>query len=60
MVTRRHEFVKKITPAKESWDIVVRVICLWFAPYMNVKQKFFVMEMVLMDEKVYIIYMVLF
>jgi len=46
------DFVASITLAKESWDIVVRVVCLWFVPDNYANQKFFAMKMVLMDEKV--------
>ena len=52
MASGGHNFVSEITPVKESLNIDVRVIRLWFVPDMNVKQKFFAMEMVLMDEKV--------
>ena len=31
----------------ESWDVVTRVIQLWFVPDMNAKQKHYAMEMVL-------------
>ncbi|XP_058731997.1 uncharacterized protein LOC131603620 [Vicia villosa] len=51
MATVRNDFVKEINPSKESWDVVVQVIRLWFVPDMNSKEKFFAMEMVLMDEK---------
>ncbi|XP_058774873.1 uncharacterized protein LOC131649140 [Vicia villosa] len=51
MAAARRNFVSEITPAKESWDVVIRVIQLWFVPEMNSKQKFYAMEMVLMDEK---------
>ncbi|XP_058746876.1 uncharacterized protein LOC131619844 [Vicia villosa] len=51
MAAVRIDFVKEINPSKESWDIVVQVIRLWFVPDMNSKEKFFAMEMVLMDEK---------
>jgi len=46
------DFVASITLAKESWDIVVRVVRLWFVPDNYANQKFFAMKMVLMDEKV--------
>ncbi|XP_058725476.1 uncharacterized protein LOC131596750 [Vicia villosa] len=51
MAAARRDFVVEITPAKESWDVVVRVIRLWFVPDMNSKQKYYAMEMILMDEK---------
>ena len=50
MAAAKLNFVSEITPAKESWDVVTRVIQLWFVPDMNAKQKHYAMEMVLMDE----------
>ncbi|CAI8586935.1 unnamed protein product [Vicia faba] len=51
MAAVRCNYVTEITPAKESWDVVVQVIRLWFVSNMNSKQKYYVMEMVLMGEK---------
>ncbi|CAI8597780.1 unnamed protein product [Vicia faba] len=51
IASRGVNFVNEITPAKESWNIDVRVVRLWFVPDMNVKQKYFAMETVLMDDK---------
>jgi hypothetical protein len=55
MAATRYDFVSEITPAKESWNVVVRVIRLWFVPDMNCKQKHYAMEMVLIDEKVVVV-----
>ncbi|XP_058749898.1 uncharacterized protein LOC131622904 [Vicia villosa] len=51
MAAGKYDYVNDITPAKESWDIVVRVVRLWFVPDLNSKQNFYAMEMVLMDEQ---------
>ncbi|XP_058753989.1 mitochondrial outer membrane protein porin 2-like [Vicia villosa] len=52
MAAARRDFVSEITLAKESSDVVVRVIQLWFVTDMNSKRKYYAMEMVLLDEKV--------
>ncbi|XP_058755319.1 uncharacterized protein LOC131628499 [Vicia villosa] len=52
MAAGKYDYVNNITPGKESWGIVVRVVRLWFVPDMNSKQNLYAMEMVLMDEHV--------
>lgn len=58
MAVGKHDYVNDITPTKESWDIVVRVVRSWFLLDMNSKQNFYAMELVFMDEKVILIILI--
>lgn len=48
----RQDLISAISPAKESWSIIARVVRLWFVADLNKQKIPFSMEMVLMDEKV--------
>lgn len=52
MVNPRHDSVSSITPAKESWTIIARVVHLWFVSDFSKQKLPFSMEMVLQDDKV--------
>ncbi|CAJ2673547.1 unnamed protein product [Trifolium pratense] len=47
----KHDAISEITPAKENWNIIVRVVRLWYVKDMAKDKLPFSMEMVLMDAK---------
>ncbi|CAJ2651720.1 unnamed protein product [Trifolium pratense] len=47
----KHDSISEITPAKENWNIIVRVVRLWYVKDMAKDKLPFSMEMVLMDAK---------
>lgn len=55
-MANRNDPVSAISPAKESWSIIVRVVRLWFFSDFNKQNIPFSMEMVLMDDKVLLCY----
>jgi hypothetical protein len=48
----RHDAISEISPAKENWNLIVRVVRLWYVKDMAKDKLPFSMEMVLMDSKV--------
>lgn len=56
MMANRNDPISAISPAKELWSIIVRVVRLWFVSDFNKQNIPFSMEMVLMDDKVLLCY----
>jgi len=61
-MTLKIDLVSDISPSKESWNIKVRVVCLWFVRDMKKDQLPYSLEMVLMDNKVFFnpVFMIVF
>ncbi|GAU50408.1 hypothetical protein TSUD_244550 [Trifolium subterraneum] len=47
----KHDAISEISPAKENWNLIVRVVRLWYVKDMARDKLPFSMEMVLMDSK---------
>ncbi|AES97852.1 DUF223 domain protein [Medicago truncatula] len=50
-ISTKHDFISDVSPRKQSWTLVVRVVRAWFGQDYKNKKLPFSMEFVLMDQK---------
>ncbi|KEH26002.1 PIF1 DNA helicase/replication A1-like protein, putative [Medicago truncatula] len=50
-MSTKHNFISNVSPRKQSWTLVVRVVRAWFGQNNKNKKLPFSMELVLMDRK---------
>ncbi|KEH19553.1 animal RPA1 domain protein [Medicago truncatula] len=50
-MSTKHDFISNVSPRKQSWTLVVRVVRAWFGQDYKNKKLPFSMELVLMDRK---------
>jgi len=58
-IPNQSQNVSEVTPQKENWNIIVRVIRSWFVPNFNKERCPFSMEFVIQDKEI-IIHVILY
>jgi len=54
-VQKQSQNVSEVTPEKENWNIIVRVIRSWFVPDFSKQRCSFSMELVIQEKEVIIL-----
>jgi len=55
-MSTKHDFISNVSPRKQSWTLVVRVVRAWFVQDYKNKKLPFLMKLVLMDRNVLLSY----